>query len=55
MTLWIGNGAGLKTGTFKNCTIAYPKSHNKCHILRWYEWDSLVYYSKFVKDHFFVQ
>ena len=28
-------------GTFKNCTITYPLSHNKCHILRWYEWDLL--------------
>ena len=31
------------TGTFKNCTITYPYSHNKCHILRWYEWDLLVF------------
>ena len=26
------------TGTFKNCI-----SHNKCHILRFYEWDLLVF------------
>ena len=31
------------TGTFKNCTITYPQSHRKCHILRWYEWDLLVF------------
>ena len=31
------------TGIFKNCTITYPKSHNNCHILRWYEWDLLVF------------
>ena len=30
------------TGTFKNCTITYPESHNNRHILRWYEWDLLV-------------
>ena len=33
----------LQTGTFKNCTITYPKSHNNHHILRWYEWDLLVF------------
>ena len=26
-----------------NCTITYPWSHNKCYILRWYEWDLLVF------------
>ena len=31
------------TGTFKNCTITYPESHNNHHILRWYEWDLLVF------------
>ena len=31
------------TGTFKNCTITYPQSHRKCHILRWYEWDLLEF------------
>ena len=31
------------TETFKNCTINYPLSHNNCHILRWYEWDLLVF------------
>ena len=29
------------TGTFKNCTITYPYSHNKFHILRLYKWDLL--------------
>ena len=33
----------LLTGTFKNCIITYPKSHNNRHILRWYEWDLLVF------------
>ena len=31
------------TGTFKNCTITYPYSQNNCHILRWCEWDLLVF------------
>ena len=31
------------TGTCKNCTITYPLSHNNRHILRWYEWDLLVF------------
>ena len=31
------------TGTFKNCTITYPESHNNHHILRWYEWGFLVF------------
>ena len=30
------------TGIFKNCTITYPQSHRKCHILRLYEWDLIV-------------
>ena len=31
------------TGTLRNCTITYPQSHRKCDILRWYEWDLLVF------------
>ena len=31
------------TGTFKNCIITYPLSHNNHHILRCYEWDLLVF------------
>ena len=23
--------------------IHFSKSHDKCHILRWYEWDLLVF------------
>ena len=34
------------TGTFKNCTITNPLSHNNRHILRWYEWDLLVFCNK---------
>ena len=33
----------LFAGTIKNCTITYPLSHNNRHILRWYEWDLLVF------------
>ena len=32
MTLWIGNGA-----------VAKISSHNNRHILRWYEWDLLLF------------
>ena len=31
------------TDTFKNCAITYPQSHNNWHILRWYEWDLIVF------------
>ena len=34
------------TGTFKKCTITNPRSHNKCHILRWHEWDLLVFWKQ---------
>ena len=33
----------LLTGTFKKSTITVPYSHNSHHILRWYEWDLLVF------------
>ena len=39
----LGKGKLPLTGTFKNSIITYPLSHNNHHILRWYEWDLLVF------------